>query len=366
MGWMLAMVVPLVPLVVEAQAAKSGWQAEWERTLEAAKKEGKVVLSIPASPELRRAMEEAFVKRFSVKLELFPSRGSEGVRRMVEEFKAGVRYFDLHVGGTSSIVKGFLPEGMLEPVESWMVLPEVKDPKNWWGGHIWADKERRYIYTFLAYLTKTIWYNAELVKGEEIVSYDALLDPKWKGKISILDPRTPGSGESTWGFLWRIKGEEYLKKLVAQDLVIGRNQRQLAESLVKGKTALSIGLSYYTFLPFLKAGFPIKPLPAPKEGIYASSGSGNLVILKNIPHPNAAKVYVNWLLSHEGQEVFTKAMGQPTRRLDVDTAWTRDFGHIAAKEVLTLERFYELENQSEERVYKVRDPAAALARRLLD
>lgn len=350
-----------------AQSSKPSWQAEWNMVLEGAKKEGKVVVSVPASAELRKITEEVFQKRFpGIDLELLPARGASNISRILEENKAGVHYFDVHIGGTSSIVTGLLAEGILEPVAPWMILPEVKDPKNWWGGHIWADRAGQYIYMFLAYLTETLWYNTKGVRPEEVTSYDDLLNPKWKGKIAILDPRTPGSGESTWSFLWRIKGEEYLRRLVGQDLIIGRNQRQLAETLAKEKAILSIGLSYYSFLPFLKAGLPLKPLPTPKEGIYASSGSGNLVILKRVPHPNAAKVYLNWLLSREGQEVFAKAMGQPTRRLDVDTTWTKEFGHIAAKEVLTPERFFELENQSEEVVNKVRVPAAAFARRLLE
>ncbi|MGH7771874.1 MAG: ABC transporter substrate-binding protein [Candidatus Binatia bacterium] len=356
----------VLPLSVAAQTPNSGWKAEWDKTLAAAKKEGKVVVSIPASAELRKTTEEVFTKRFGIPIELFPARASDVVRRMVDEYRAGIRYFDVHIGGTSSIVTGLLAEGIVEPFEPWMALPEVKDPKNWWGGHVWADKARQNVYMFLAYLTETLWYNTKGLRPEEIRSYDDLLNPKWKGKIAILDPRTPGSGESTWSFLWKIKGEEYLKRLVAQDLIIGRNQRQLAETLAKEKAVLSIGLSYYTFLPFIKVGIPLKPLPAPKEGLYASSGSGNLVILKNAPHPNATKVYVNWLLSREGQELFGRAMGQATRRFDVDTSWTKEFGHIAAKEVLTPERFLELENQSEEVVNKVRVPAAAFARKLLD
>ena len=59
-------------------------------------------------------------------------------------------------------------------------------------------------------------------------------------------------------------------------------------------------------------------------------------------------------------------MGAPTRRLDVDTKWAKDFGVIPAKDGLTLEQYYKMENQSEERIYRIRDPAADLARRLLD
>ena len=90
----------------------------------------------------------------------------------------------------------------------------------------------------------------------------------------------------------------------------------------------------------------------------------NLAVLKNPPHPNAAKVFVNWLLSKEGQSAVTKALGQPTRRFDVDTKWTKDFGHPSAKEFLTPEKFDELENGSEEVVIKYRKPAMQLAEKL--
>jgi ABC-type Fe3+ transport system substrate-binding protein len=345
----------LTPLVTFAQN-------DWEKTVELAKQEGTVVVSVPTSAELRKQTEAAFQKRFDgIRLELVAARGSASVTRILEEKKAGVNYFDLHVGGTSSIITGLLRADVLEPVLPWMILPEVKDPKNWWAGHIWADNAQKYIYVFLGYMTETIWYNSDLVRPEEVVTYDDLLQPKWKGKMVILDPRTAGSGESIWAFLWRTKKEGYLRKLAAQDMILGRNLRPLAETVARGKASLSIGVSYYSYLPFIKAGLPVRPLPIPKEGIYASSGSGNLVILKNAPHPNATKVFVNWLLSKEGQTVFTKALGQPTRRFDVDTKWTREFGHIAAKETLTPAQFHELQNQSEEVVVKFREPASDLA-----
>ena len=66
-----------------------------------------------------------------------------------------------------------------------------------------------------------------------------------------------------------------------------------------------------------------------------SGGSGHLVVLKNAPHPNATRVFVNWFLSREGQEVYTRAMHQATRRLDVDVKWLREVGVIAAKDALT-------------------------------
>jgi ABC-type Fe3+ transport system substrate-binding protein len=147
-------------------------------------------------------------------------------------------------------------------------------------------------------------------------------------------------------------------------MMVGRNLRQLAEAVARGKSAISIGVSYYTYLPFIKAGLPVRPISKIKEGYYAGSGSGNLALVKSPPHPNATKVFVNWLLSKDGQSAVTKALGQPTRRFDVDTKWTKEYGHPAAKEVLTPEKFDELENGSEEVVEKFRKPAMQIAEKL--
>ncbi|MFQ5902202.1 MAG: ABC transporter substrate-binding protein [Candidatus Binatia bacterium] len=344
----------------------ASWQQEWEEVVKAAKKEGKVVVSIPASAKLRKQMEEAFEKRFpGIDLEPIPGRGSKSVRRITDEFKAGVRYFDIHVGGTSSMLTGLVRPGLVSPIEPSMLLPGVKDAKNWWGGHIYFDKAKRFAYTFTAYLSKNFWYNTNLVNPKGLSSFDDLLNPKWNGKIGFYDPRRPGAGGSTWAYMWEIKGEKFLKKLVQQDLQVTRNRRVLAESLAKGKLSLTIGLTYYSFRQFVDAGLPIKPLPTFREGTYVSGGSGNLAILKDPPHPNATKVFVNWLLSKEGQEIFTHAMGQPTRRLDVDTTWIHKFGYVPAKEALTVEDYYKYENQSEEKILKIRLPGRKLAKKLL-
>jgi ABC-type Fe3+ transport system substrate-binding protein len=341
-------------------------QSEWEKTVDAGKKEGKVVVSIPASTDLRKEIEKTFKQRFGIETELIAGRAASIVGKIQQEAKSGVNSFDLHLGGSESMVGGLLSEGILEPFEPAMILPEIRNSNAWWGGHIWIDNAKRYIYSSQAYQTENIWYNTDYVKPEEIRSFNDLLNPKWSGKIGYLDPRTPGSGTSIWSFLWQLRGEAYLKKLVGQKMFIGRDQRQLAENLAKGKLALVVGLTYYSFLPFLKAGLPVKPLPNPRDEVYVSGGSGNLTIIKGPPHPNAAKVFVNWILSKEGQEIFSRTMGQGTRRLDVETQWLKEFGVIAAKDSLTPDQYPKLENQSEEKVVKVREPAAEFARKILD
>lgn len=359
-----ALILP--PSHTGAQTPDAAWKTEWEKTLQAAKKEGTVVVSVPASPELRKEVERIFKQRFGIEAELIAGRAAAIVGKIQQESKSGVYNFDLHMGGSESMVTSLLREGILEPFEPAMILPEIKNSNHWWGGHIWADNAKRYIYSSQAYQTENMWYNTDYVKQEEIRSFNDLLNPKWSGKIGYLDPRTPGSGASIWSFLWQLKGEAYLKNLVGQKMFLSRDQRVLAESLAKGKIALVIGLTYYSFLPFLKAGLPVKPLPNPRDEVYVSGGSGHLGIIKSAPHPNATKVFVNWFLGKEGQEIFSRAMGQGTRRLDVDTQWLKEFGVIAAKDILTPDQYPKLENQSEEKVVKVREPAAEFARKLLD
>jgi iron(III) transport system substrate-binding protein len=264
---------------LHAGEAKPAAAIEWEKTVEAAKKEGRVVVSIPASTELRRGIEKAFKQRFGIEAELNVGRAASIVGRIQQESKSGVPGFDIHMGGGESMVTGLLSEGILAPLEPAMILKEVKDPSNWWGGHIWLDNAKRYIYASHAHQVELIWCNTDHVKPEEIRSLNDLLNPKWAGKIGYLDPRTPGAGASMWSFLWKLKGEDYLKKLVGQKLFLGRDQRVLAESLARGKIGLVVGLSYYSFLPFVKAGLPVKSISTPRDEMYVTGGSGNVTII---------------------------------------------------------------------------------------
>ncbi|HME60179.1 MAG TPA: extracellular solute-binding protein [Candidatus Binatia bacterium] len=367
-GFFNVRIIVLIGAIVLASGAASAQSAkpgEWEKTVELAKKEGKVVVSIPASTELRAAIERSFENRYGIDVEPVVGRASAIVRKIVDESKAGVRYVDLHMGGSESLVTGMLPEGILEPIEPLMLLSEVRDPKQWWGGHIWVDNAKKFIYSTQAFQTENLWINTQMMKADQVRSFDDLLDERLRDRIGMLDPRAGGSGSSTWSYLREIKGEEYLKKLVGQKLSLSRDQRVLADILAKGKIALVIGLTYYSYAPFIKAGLPLAPLAAPKEGIYVAGGSGHLVVLKNAPHPNAMKLFANWFLSREGQEVYSRAMHQATRRLDVDVKWLREVGVTAAKDALTIDQYYKLENQSEAKIKRLREPAADLARKLL-
>ena len=352
---------------VSAAAAQmgQGQPGEWDKTVEAAKKEGNVVVSIPPSRKLRRAMEVAFTRRYGIGVEFVSVRSSASIQKIISEAKAGTQYVDLHIGGTEPAITGLLAEKALEPVEPYFVLSEVKDPKQWWGGHMWMDNARSFIYPFAAHQIVSLWCNPNEYKPAEFQSFDDLLNPKLQGKIGISDPRIPGLGNSMWSHMLSVKGEEYLKKLVAQKLFVARDLRLLGENLSSAKIAVTLGIDYSELLPFIKAGSPVGPLPSPKEGLYSTGGNGHLMVIKNPPHPNAAKVFANWLLGRDGQELFGRTMAVGSRRLDVDTKWLKDFGVIGSKDSLTVEQFQRLENDSEEKFYKLRKLGEAAARRLL-
>ena len=340
---------------------------EWDKTLEAAKKEGKLVIAIPPSIELRREMEVVLKRKFGLKAELVSAPGPRNASRIASERKAGVSFFDALIVGTGTAVT-LAHGGMLEPIETFLVLPEVKDPKEWWGGHIWEDNlsTHRFLYSFLADVsTHGIWYNSTLAKPEALRSFDDYLSPKWQGKIGFSDPRVPSSGQSIWSFMWDVKGEEFLKKLAQQDLFLTRDLRQLTDTLSKGRVAVAFGIGRSQAEPFVKAGLPIKPVPAPKEGLPASNSFGVLGIVKDPPHPNATKIFVNWFLSREGQDWYGRVMQNGTRRLDVDTKWLNELGVQAAKDGLTLEDYHRVRNHLEDKYTKVRVPAGKFAETVL-
>ena len=131
--------------------AQSDWKKEWERTLQEAKKEGKIVVGISARAELRKELETVFKPQFGVDMELLTARGSQHASRIASEYKAGVEYFDAFIGG-SGAYQSLVYDGIVEPLAPNLILPEVREEKYWWGGHIWEDKDetKRFLYSFIA------------------------------------------------------------------------------------------------------------------------------------------------------------------------------------------------------------------------
>lgn len=308
-----------VPALLFAASAGPGWQADWDKTVAAGKKEGKiVVLGLPGQ-KARQVLTEPFEKKFGIRVEYEGGFGRDMAQRVMFERRAGIYAPDLHLGGTTSIMTVFERSGILEPLEPMFILPEVRDPQHWVFGHVWTDDSTKTVYLAALQLNASTGINTTLVKPQELKSFTDLLDSKWKKKIAFFEPRSPGPGLATWSHLGRTLGDEYLKRLAAQELTVFSGSRDMAEAIVRGRFSIGLGVLGEDVAPFARERLPITLLKAShmKEGTYASPGPSAVVVFKNAPNPNAAVVYLNWYLSKEGQNIFAKEIGYPHRRTDL-------------------------------------------------
>ena len=306
-----------------AQAAPD-WKPGWEKVLSEAKKEGKVVVKGPPGELIRRVMTEDFAKAFpDVAVEFTGGRSAEAVSSLRSERAAGLYTVDIFIGGTTSANVSIKPLGALDPITPALILPEITDGKNWRAGRLeFSDPDTRLNLVFSLSVQPVLAYNLELVQPREIDERQKLLDSKWKGKIVLNDPLPAGAGNETTRFIFHSLGLEqatdYFRKIRAHAGAVGRDQRQQLEWVARGKYAILFGPDLLTAQQLRQLKFGM--LPHFRDiGSGTTAGFGSLMLINRAPHPNAAAVYINWLLGREGQAAFSKASGYPSLRMDVPT-----------------------------------------------
>jgi iron(III) transport system substrate-binding protein len=308
----------LLPWVV---LAAPSWQAEWERVLQAAKQEGVVSLLGTTGVEVRDALTLPFQKEYGIQVDYFGGSGSQQATRVSAERRAGKYTWDIFVGGTSTGLTSMIPIKAFDSLDPALILPDVKDPKNWRGGGIeFVDPGRQ-----MAVMTPThrviLIVNSAAVDPNSFKSYKDLLNPKWKGKIAIDDPRRSGPGQASFTFFYLHPdlGPDFIRALARQEPVVFRDPSQLVNLVGQGKYPILIGPRDTMLADALKRSLPISVVnpSTVREGSDISPASGNVAMFNQAPHPNAAKVYINWLLSKEGQTHHARALGSVSSRLDV-------------------------------------------------
>lgn len=306
------------------QTAAPGWQADWERVIAAAKAEGKVLLAGPPAQQYREGLM-AFQKAFpEIKIEYVAASGRDFGPRILREREAGQFLWDVHVGGPETANFQLKPAGVFDPLMPALILPEVLDDAVWAGGFAdgWMDRERRFIYAFSGRSSPQVHVNRDVVSEQELKRVEELVGPKWRGKISWNEPRAAGSGSATAGYWLVLLGEDFLRKLLSQDIIAIRDLRQQVDWIVRGKYPVAISLDDRFLTEFREKGVGrnVKPLAleTPAGGsARISPGFGNVMLINRASHLNAAKLFINWLLSREGQAVYVKATDINSRRLDV-------------------------------------------------
>ncbi|MBI4334304.1 MAG: extracellular solute-binding protein [Chloroflexi bacterium] len=172
---------------------------------------------------------------------------------------------------------------------------------------------------------RQISYNTDMIKEGEITAYKDLLKPQYKGKIAMADPTLTGTANALFSHLalqlWNLdEASDYLRRLLRdQETVIQREHRIVVEWVARGKYPVGLSGQQETVAEFLKMGAPMTVV-VQKEGHAVDVAAGALGLPRVSPHPNAAAVFVNWILTREGQTLFAiKGYGSPSRRLDVST-----------------------------------------------
>lgn len=296
---------------LRAGEIKAGWQAQWEATIEAAKKDGQISIYHTRGPF--ESVFAEFSKRYpTIKIVSATGRGGELISRTMTERRAGKPSADVYIGATGTPMVVLYPAKVLEPVASLMILPEVKEPANWFRGqHHYADPENKYIFVFEGVVRSDMAYNTKLVDPKEIVSYWDLVKPKWKGKIAAMDPKLAGfpSGLLQFAYYHPELGAKFLRQLFGEmDVTLSRDGRQIVDWLAVGKFAIALAPSTSDLQAGIKQGLPLARFEprAFKEGLYMRATQGSLSVLSQQPHPSATRLFVNWLLSKDGQTHYQK------------------------------------------------------------
>jgi ABC-type Fe3+ transport system substrate-binding protein len=290
----------------QAGEAKPAWESEWNETVEAAKKEGQVTIYHTRGP-FDKVFGE-FTKRFpALKPVSVSGRGGDLVARIMSERRAGKFLADIYLGSTGTPLEALYPAKLLEPIAPLLLMPEVREPAHWFGKrHHYGDPERKFIFVFEGVVRSDMAYNSTLVDAKEFTSYWDLLRPKWKGKIAAMEPKLPGfpTGLLQFAYYHPDMGGKFLRQLFGEmDITLSRDSRQLVDWLAVGKFAIAIAPSASDLQAAMKPGLPLARFEprAFKEGIYMRATQGSLSVLNRPPHPQATKLFVNWLLSREGQ-----------------------------------------------------------------
>jgi iron(III) transport system substrate-binding protein len=271
----------------------------------AAKKEGKVAVNTFTGQSYGRVLK-LFAQAYpEIKVDHTNLEPVDFSPRIINERKAGVYTWDVATMPTSTALQVLRPAGVFDPVRPAIVAPDAKNDAHWRGGFEagFLDRDRRLAYAFTLVRSVGIFVNADRVKDGEIKSIKDLLDPKWKGKIAISDPRAIGS--TFWPLtIARLKvGDEIMKQLlVDQEPVLSRDRNQLTEFMVRGRYPLAIGLNALALRDFQAKGVGknIRTLSLP-EMDYQSS-----------------RVLISWLLMKDGQAAWAKELQTNSRFVGIE------------------------------------------------
>jgi ABC-type Fe3+ transport system substrate-binding protein len=298
-------------LLAEARA-QPDWKKEWEKTIEAAKKEGQVNVYIGGWEAVLES--GAFQKAYpEIKVTWVGGRAGEIAKRILAERRAGKFLADVSSEGLGSNYRSLHLAKSFDPIKPALLLPEVTDESLWYQGkHRYVDPEGQFVLRYVGTPQQgNIAYNTKLVNPKEIRSIWDLVDARWKGKIIARDVRVPGPGSAPMRFFYHHPaiGPTFIKKLFGEmDVTLFRDFRQSVDWLANGKASLCFFCADAEKAKL--QGLPVDEFVNFKEGAPLVTQYGTLALLNRAPHANAAKVFINWFLSRDGQIALQRSLAR--------------------------------------------------------
>ncbi len=286
--------------------------AAWAKVVEAAKKEGSVSLySWGLTGDLGVTISKAFKDKYGINVEMTTGTGAQLVPRIQAEYRSGQYVADILEGSPINAI--FAKTEKL--TQSFGELPQ-KASKDVWVRDPFLDKEGHIVSFF--YTIHGAYINTNLLNPNDAPkSWKALLEPKWKGKMVVPDPDSMPTANQLYVVLTRQLGftDDFFRDLAKQDLLIAPTHPEADAVLGRGQASINLASSLSTMAPMIVQGAPIVPI-AMTEGVPSPDGSA-LNLMAKSPHPNASRLFADWLISKEGQELHAKTRSVPSVRKDV-------------------------------------------------
>ncbi len=314
---LLAILAWAAPVLAQTKTSDK----EWNALIEAAKKEGKVVVAGSPDPVMRNEIIPKFKERYGIGVEFLAGRSSEITARVKTERGSGIYSVDVYLAGPDTTAVTLYADKMIDPLRPLLVMPEVVDGAKWKQGKVWfADPEERFAARPFSSVATMLFINTDQVKPEELRSAKDLLNPKWRGKISSEDPTTTGSGANAAARFYHDLGEDFVRKLyIEQKTVRTRERRQMSDWLARGTQPICLKCREDDLRPLVKEGFKILELFELVDMPGSINGSPWMLTIANrAPNPKTAQLFANWILSREGLGIYARGYGSVSLRTDID------------------------------------------------
>ena len=324
---------PTATAPVPTPTPDPSFEAEWQRLIAAAQEEGKLVIAGGGGVSDIAPIYKLFEDKFGVKVVLGRGSSTEHANRILAEQSAGRFTVDVAHSGANSANVRYIANGMAQPIAPFIFHADAA-PENWFGDRWWfTDEQEQYHFVMTSNLSSLsggdFWWNTNNLSLDEVASYtdwfDFLRDEN-KGRIISLSKLVGGStGGDLRRYLDPFQGPEWYERFFTEmDVFFTPDFNLIADNLAFGgyDLAFGIGSAGRVLQEIREAGGPVESYTdAFNEGLVpglpsvqtlnATGGAGGmLLIMRNTPHPNATKLYVNWILSREGQQTIHDTPGE--------------------------------------------------------